>query len=380
MKYEPLKGIRVLDLGKLMPPAIVSHRLSAFGADVVKVEEPGGDVLRVAAMAYKGVGGGFITLAHGKRSIMLNPRDKADLAVLLRLIDKADVVIESSLPGAWKHFGVDFAQLREKRPALVVCSVTGFGQTGPMARLPAHGHSMDALAATLPLVWNGDIPRIGQVFTSLCDEFGGVNAALATVAAVYGAKTTGQGAWIDASCWDAGVEAHRSEIGLSARFQEEIGVGDQSNRYFRFFLASDGRAVMLSVMYKKFWEKFCRNLGREDLIPLHTQEGMDLPCGNDAPAAHQALVDLFAQATAKEWMERFVTWSVPGAAAMTISDVMNDPHFAAREMLNTETPDFPKVGVPIRWHHTDERAGDDLPPPPGIDQHRKEILKDWLGE
>ena len=161
MSYQPLAGVKVLDLGILIPAALTSGKLAALGAEVVKVEQPPhGDRLRaIPPFGDDGESPQHMGQSWGKRSIGLDVRRPGDREVILALARRADVIVENQLAGFWAGKGIDFAALRRERPALVVCSVTGFGQTGPWATLPAHGLNMDALADTLPVEWEDGQPR-----------------------------------------------------------------------------------------------------------------------------------------------------------------------------------------------------------------------------
>ena len=219
VSYQPLAGVKVLDLGILIPAALTSGKLAALGADVVKVEQPpNGDRLRVIPpIGDDGESPQHMSQSWGKRSIGLDVRDSGDRAVILALAGRADIIVENQLAGFWAGQGIDFAALRRERPALIVCSVTGFGQTGPWASLPSHGLNMDALADTLPVEWEDGQPHRGRTFTSWGNELGTAFAAMAILAALVAVRTTGEGAWIDLSCWDALVEAHRADIAITER-------------------------------------------------------------------------------------------------------------------------------------------------------------------
>ncbi|HUF97321.1 MAG TPA: CoA transferase, partial [Ilumatobacter sp.] len=209
--------MRVLDVGILIPPSLTSAKLVALGADVVKVEQRGGGdrIRRIPPYGPDGESPQHMAQNWGKRSIALDLRDENDRATFFELAAVADVILENQLAGSWQAMGIDFAVLRQQRPELVVCSITGFGQTGPMAALPSHGLNMDALADTLALVDEHGEPRLGWSFTSWGNELGGAYAALAITAALVNVRSGGEGAWIDLSCWDALVESHRTEIALS---------------------------------------------------------------------------------------------------------------------------------------------------------------------
>ena len=377
--YRPLQGVRVLDIGILLPAALTSVKLVALGADVVKVELPGvGDRLRYAPnLAPDGTSAQHMTQNRGKRSIALDLRQPDDQALFLELADRADVIVENQHPGFWAKQGIDFAAMRAKRPELIVCSVTGFGQTGPLASLPAHGLNMDAIADGVNLVWTDGVPKLGWSFCSWGTEIGADHAGMAICAALVEVARSGQGAWIDISCWDGLVEAHRSEMALTTLNGERFSGHDSTlGALYNTYLSRDGKPVLLGALEPKFWRNFCAGVGREDLIDQHG--GGELEFGDDNAFLEQELTALFATADAAEWDRRFVEWDCPGGTVLEIPEVMQLPHFAARGIVEGETGAWPNVASPIRWHHVDERAGSGMPAPPEIDADRASILLDWL--
>ena len=380
MSYQPLAGVKVLDLGILIPAALTSGKLAALGADVVKVEQPPhGDRLRaIPPFGDDGESPQHMGQSWGKRSIGLDVRDAGDREVILALARRADVIVENQLAGFWAGKGIDFAALRRERPALVVCSVTGFGQTGPWATLPAHGLNMDALADTMPVEWENGQPRRGATFTSWGNELGTAFAAMAVVAALFNARTTGEGAWIDLSCWDALVESHRTEIAMTKRLKQPFTLhGRPRQALYDTYLSSDGVPVLLGALEHKFWKRFCEQIGRPDLIGRHSGAALEFGDADDGLRAE--LETEFAKATAAQWLERFVAWDVPGGPVLEIPQVMETDHFATRRIAEGEDGAWPNVTTAICWHHTGERAGAGLTPPPAFDQNREEILRDWLG-
>jgi crotonobetainyl-CoA:carnitine CoA-transferase CaiB-like acyl-CoA transferase len=379
--YRPLDGVKVLDVGILIPPALTTAKLAALGADVVKVEEPpGGDRIRsIPPYHADGESPQHMAQNWGKRSIALDLRRKEDREVFFRLARVADVIVENQLAGSWQKLGIDFAELRRQRPELVVCSITGFGQTGPYASLPSHGLNMDALADTLNVDWNDDQPRLGWTFTSWGNELGSTYAALAVAAAVLGARTTGEGAWIDLSCWDALVEAHRTELAMATVTGQQFNMhGNDTGEMYNAYLTKDGKAFLMAALEQKFWENFCRGVGREDLIPFRDpSERIHFAWGDNR--LRKELEEIFATATADEWDRRFVEWDVPGSKILEIPDVMELEHFRARQIVEGEPGSWPNITSAIRWHHTGERAASGMSPPPRIGEHNDEVLAEWLG-
>lgn len=379
MSYQPLKGIRVLDLGRLIPPALTTQRLAALGADVVKVEAPGrGDYIDRVPPIVAGQSSVHMTHNAGKRSIHLDLNERADRQVFFDLVAVADVVVENARPGAWQAVGVDFAALRAKHPSLIVCSLTGFGQTGPWASLPSHGLTMDALADAVNVEWVDGEPRMGWVYTSWASELGAHHAAMAICAALVAVRRDEQGAWIDVSCWDAAVESHRTEVAADAA--TGIPFTNHDRRFgpiYEVYAAKDGKLVMLAALEPKFWQEFCRKVGRVDLLELGGSDEIDY--GGEKPELQAALAAVFATETATVWASRFLDWGVPGARVLDISEVVRTDHFHARGIVELRGPDtYPVVTTPIRWHDHGGRAGSGMRPPRSHGADTEEVIAEWL--
>lgn len=380
MTYQPLAGVRVLDLGILIPAALTSGKLAALGADVVKVEQPPhGDRIRlIPPYGDDGASPQHMAQSWGKRSIGLDVRDPADRETLLALARRADVIVENQLAGFWLRHGVDFAALRAERPALIVCSVTGFGQTGPWSQLPSHGLNMDALGDTLNVDWEDGQPHRGWTYTSWGNELGTAFAAMGVLAAMVSVRSGGEGAWIDASCWDALVESHRTEIAMTTRLKEPFTMHMPLRQaLYDTYLSSDGIPVLLGALEPKFWTRFCTEIGRTDLVGHH--DGTQIAFGDDDAELRAELEAEFAKATAAQWLERFLAWDVPGGPVLDVPHIMQTDHYLARGIASGAEGEWPNVATAVRWHHTGERAGAGLAPPPAYDENRDEVLRDWLG-
>src|SRR5437879_988078 len=365
--HLPLAGVRVLDVGILIPPSLTSAKLVALGADVVKIEQRGaGDrIRRIPPFGPDGESPQHMAQNWGKRSIELDLRDERDRATFFQLAALANVIVENQLAGSWQAMGIDFAVLREQRPELIVCSITGFGQTGPMAALPSHGLNMDALADTLALVDVNGEPRLGWSYTSWGNELGGAYAALAIAAALVSVRSGGGGAWIDLSCWDALVETHRTEIALTYASGKPHNMHDtELGPLYNTYLSSDQKPVLLGALEPKFWKRFCERVDRADLVDRHN--GDDIDFGWDDEVLRDELRPIFASATAAQWHRRFTAWDVPGGPVLQLPDVMELEHFTARGLVEGDPGEWPNVTSAIRWHHTGERAGTDLSPPPAV--------------
>lgn len=379
MSYQPLAGVRVLDLTRLLPGAIAARKLAYLGADVVKIEEPDrGDYLRTIPPMYDEEESFMHKLLNrGKRSVALDLKTESGRSTFNDLAGQADAILEVSRPGRFREIGIDFAQLREARPQLVVCSITGFGQTGPLASLASHGMNMDCLAGSAPFEADGEGGwSLGRsVFASLAVELGGVNAALATTAAILHARSTGEGTWIDASCWDAAVEANRLAIAHKLVTGTEVVAVADLGPLYAVYQCSDGGLVLLCAIEQKFWKRFCDGVSRPDLMERWRGDG-EVDFGLDA-ALGAELRSIFMGEDAEEWQRRFHDWDIPGSRLLTIDEVLEHPHLEAREIVARED-DFPSVLDPVRWSDG-TRPGTSARPASPLGADTTDVLEEWLG-
>lgn len=371
--FRPLEGVRVLDLSRLYPGALATLKLADLGAEVVKVEDPGrGDYLRTIPPVVDGRGILHLLCDRGKRSVALDVREPEDRERFEELLGAAHVLVEASRPGALAAMGVELGSLRESHPHLVLCSLTGFGQTGPLADVPSHGMNMDALAGTMFLEDHEGRPAIASKGFSLGVELGAVNAALGIAAAVHGARETGEGTWIDVSCWDAAVDATRMPMATHLAAPEQRREGKPP--LYDVYGASDGQLVLFCAIERKFWVRFCEDVGRPDLAERWSGVDVDFGGGD----LRKELEEVFAREPAAHWDDRFRALGIPGSAILTLSQVIEHPHFEERGMVERHTgePLF-RVANPIRYHDRGERAGEGAAPAPDLGADTDEVMERW---
>jgi crotonobetainyl-CoA:carnitine CoA-transferase CaiB-like acyl-CoA transferase len=380
MAYLPLSGIKVLDMARLIPGDLATRRLADLGADVVKVEQPGiGDYLRLMEPRIDGEGVMHWCFNRNKQSIDVDIKTEQGMALFHELADVADVIVEVSVPGRLEQAGLDFEALRKRRPELVICSITGFGQDGAWNQLPSHGMNMDALAACMLTTERHGRKAIDFSFgTSLASEFGAVNAALAITAAVLHAKTSGEGAWIDISCWDAAVETKR--IGLVQQAAHP-GQGSASSAedaaLYAIYKASDTRELVFCAIEQRFWQRFCEGIDRPDLIDRWQGEkgGVDFRPGDEELRGE--LDAIFATADSATWDRRFTEWSIPGCLVIAGDQLLDTQHFTDRALVERGDGPMPALLDPIKWIG-DGRPGERAAPPPSLGENRKDVLARWL--
>src|SRR5579872_3396284 len=223
----PLTGIRVLDLTRLLPGAWCTLLLADMGADVVKVEEPeAGDWMRSMPPLIHGQSALFDAVNRNKRSVTLNLKSDAGRELLLRMLERSDVLVEGNRPGVMDRLGLGWPVLRERNPRLVMCSITGYGQNGPFAARA--GHDLNYMATAGALGLNG--PRDGMpvpLSVQVADiGGGGLQPAVAILGALVGVQRGGEGRWIDVSMTDGAVGF--LTLAFAARAAgEPVGRGDQ---------------------------------------------------------------------------------------------------------------------------------------------------------
>jgi crotonobetainyl-CoA:carnitine CoA-transferase CaiB-like acyl-CoA transferase len=265
---EPcLGGVRVLDLSQYLPGPYATQILADLGAEVVKVEPPAGDPMRrLGPLDADGVSALYKTINAGKRVVRLDLKADDGRTAFARLVERADVVLESFRPGGLARLGLDPAALRARNPGLVHCALSGYGQDGPEAGRA--GHDIDYMALAGGLATSGTAARPVIAHPPTADFASAVQAALATVAALFRRARSGQGAFIDVSiagsvlAWQAVVLTGALRPGHEPRRGASLLGGGAA--CYQIYETADGRFVTLGALEEAFWANFCRAVGRAD--------------------------------------------------------------------------------------------------------------------
>jgi crotonobetainyl-CoA:carnitine CoA-transferase CaiB-like acyl-CoA transferase len=366
-----------------VPGDLATRKLAELGADVVKLEDAGtGDPVRLIPPFLGENSVHHWNLNRAKRSVAADLRTAEGKALFHALADKADAIVEVSVPGRFEKLGIDFAAMRRQRPQLVICSITGFGQTGPWSTLPSHGMNMDALAGNVILTQRNGYPAMDyRLSSSVSSELGAMNAALAVSASIFAAREGRGGCWIDISCWDAGFEMHRAGIAKQmSGLVEKDGPNLSDAVLYAPYLCSDGRYFIFCAIEQKFWDGFCDLVGRPDLKARWEglPGGVDYRIGDDALRSEMAAI--FAQAASSWWFDQFLENRIPGCVLLEEGDLPLTDHVRARRMLIDRDGSMPRIADPILFASHDVRAGEWAADAPGLDAHRSAVLRDWLGE
>ncbi|HSW09227.1 CaiB/BaiF CoA transferase family protein [Aquabacterium sp.] len=327
----PLSGVRVLDLTRLLPGPLAAQHLADLGADVIKVEDLGaGDYANPAVRAL---------VNHNKRAIRIDLKQAAGVDALLRLVRTADVLLEGFRPGVMARLGLGYELLCEANPRIVVCSLSGWGQTGPLRELPGHDLNYAALAGvTDQMAGLSNLP--------IADLLGGtMGAVMGTLAALFDAARTGRGRWVDIAMADS-VLAH-AVLPLAALHQHgrvpRPGEGTLTGALacYGLYTTADGRQIAVGALERKFWDAMCATLGRPELAPLHRS-------GNAATEARlrTELAALFATQPLAHWAELFADAPACVTPVLRLDETLAHPHFQARGMVVAGDP--PQLGCAVK--------------------------------
>lgn len=328
---QPLSGIRILDLSRLLPGAYASQMLADFGAEVIKVEEPeSGDYGRF--MPPYGAGGMslyFTAINRNKRSITLNLKKEEGRAIFLRLVREADVVLESFRPGVMERLGLGYERLREVQPGVIYCAISGYGQDGPY-RLRA-GHDLNYAGYAGLLHYNrGPNGEPAMPPTQLGDLAGGsFLAVVGILAAVVGRMQTGEGRKIDVSM----TEGVMSLLPLVASAYLNTGKAPRPGHStldgglpcYNIYETKDGRHVTLAALEPKFWHTFCTHIGHLEMLPFHTPVGP-----GEREEAMEVLKAVFKTKTRDEWVAELAEVDACVGPVYSIDEALNDQHARAR--------------------------------------------------
>lgn len=319
---QPLTGITVLDLSRLLPGGFCTLILADLGADVLKVEEPGrGDYLRAFEPLGKTQSALFTALNRGKRSLTLNLKSPAGRALLLDLAARADILVEGFRPGVLARLGLDYATLQAANPRLIICAISGYGQTGPLRSRAGHDLNYLGYAGALPLIAprGGGRPIVPGL--QIADLGGGaLPATIGILAALLERERSGRGQVLDISMTDGALHWLAAYAGQQWATGDVPagGRGPISGGYacYSVYATAAGRALTVAAVEPHFWVNLCRMLGCEQYIPLQY-------AGWDEQARIFADLDeLFATRTLDEWMSFFGDAEVCVGPALTLAEAL----------------------------------------------------------
>jgi formyl-CoA transferase len=377
-----LQSVRVLDLSRVLAGPYCAMLLGDLGAEVIKLERPGaGDDTRHWGPPF--VGGEsayYLCCNRNKKSITLDLKSPAGRDLALRLAAESDVVLENFVPGTLERLGLGYDQLRSANSGIVLCSITGFGQTGPYRDLPGYDIIVQGMAGIMSITGEPGGPPM-KVGVAISDITAGLFACNAILAALVARQQTGRGDWIDISLLDSSV-AWLANVGSNY-----LATGEVPARYgnahanivpYQAFQAAD-RYLIVAVGNDAQWQRFCQAISRPDLAAEERFRTNPLRVENRA-ALLPLLEAVFLERSAEEWLRRLNAADVPCGPVNTLDRVFSDPQVQSRHML-LEVP-HPTAGS-VKMTASPWKLASAAPsqhrPPPLLGQHTDEILRDLLG-
>lgn len=359
-----LEGLRVLDLSLFLPGPWLTQMMADHGAEVIKIEPPGGEPVRSVGYRQGDATTWFRNTHRGKQSLVLNLKDAADLALFLDLSDGADVVVEAFRPGVAERLGIGPDVLRARNPRLVYARIAAFGQTGPEVARPAHDLAIEAMAGVVSLNLAADGTPVNP-HMPVADMAGSMLALSAVLMALYRRHGTGRGDAIDISMQDATMSWLPNVVGpVFAENRAPVIAHERSfggYAFYSVYRTADDRHIALGGVEHKFPTALLTALGRPELIPA--------ACGPPGPGQapiKDFLAGVFRSRTLAEWEVELAGIDVCWAPVLNLHEAWHHPQTAAREMLLRDANGNLHIGNPVKF--AEEPARPDLHVP-ALDEH-----------
>lgn len=365
-----LDGVRVLDLTRLLPGPYATQLLADCGADVVKIEDTGaGDYARgMPPFAESGYGEVFDAVNRGKRSAAVDLKTEAGTAAFHALAAEADAVVESFRPGVVERLGIGPEAVHETNPGVVYCSLSGYGQTGPLADAVGHDLNYVGLAGLLDMTRDDDEERPRVPGYPVADMVGGLAVAVAVCGGLLSRELgDGTGEHLDVAMSDAVLSIGQAVAPAALRGEDpRPGETPLTGGYpwYDVYEAAEGY-VTLAALEPDFWHAFCETVERPEWRELH---GTDDPA--ERAALREGLTELFAERTRDEWVATFDGVDAAVGGVFTPAEAVEHPQFDSRSVVRHDEAAAPRVGLPMTGQDVDERGG----PPPAHGADTDEVL------
>jgi crotonobetainyl-CoA:carnitine CoA-transferase CaiB-like acyl-CoA transferase len=364
-----LEGLRVLDLTRLLPGPFCTMLLADLGADVIKIEEPnGGDPARHYPPLQGDTGALFVLVNRNKRSVSVDLKLAEGRELLLRLVERSDVLVESFRPGVMDRLGLGYATLAARNPRLIYATLSGFGQSGPYR--DRAGHDLNYLALAGVLGYN--VGRDGQPVppaVQIADLGGGTLGAVAILAAVVSRQHTGRGQAVDVSLFGSAVAWLPTLIAALFSQGQALAPGEPmlagGLAQYDVYATADGRSVALGALEPKFLVNFLEKVGRAELATAPRE------------LLSKELRAIFASRTLAEWTESLADVDTCFAPVNTLEETLRDPQVQALGLFTSvdhpRLGPLPQIAPPFSFSATPATV---RRPPPDLGEHNAEILRE----
>ena len=377
----PLKGIRVLDLTRILAGPYAAMILRDLGAEVIKIEQPVvGDEARGIGPFKNDFSLYFMSINRGKKSLTLNLKSQSGKEIFVDLVKQSDVLVENFRPGAMKRLGLDYETLKKHRPSLLYAACSGFGQTGPYAGRGAYDMIIQGMGGIISITGEPDRPPV-RVGTSISDLTAALFTAIGILSALRHRDQTGEGQLIDVGMLDCQVAILENALVRylsTGEVPQPLGRRHPTITPFEAFESADGY-VVIAMGNNVLWKKFCDHVNQPELVDDERF------CTNALRTEHHdelfpILAEIMRQRSTEQWVTALEEIGVPCGPVNTVDKVATDPQVLAREMIVevehevTGTVGIP--GIPIKLSETPGRVD---APAPNLGEHTEEILTGLLG-
>ena len=374
-----LAGLRVVEAGQMIAGPFCGHLFADHGAEVIKVEPPEGDIMRRWGGNYRGLGLYWPVLSREKKSVTLNLRETSAQEMLRSLLATADVLVENFRPGVMSRFGLGYDDLREIKPSLIYCAISGYGQHGPLKDAPAYDQIIQGLSGVMSITGDESTTPL-RVGYPIADTLGGITAAFAVASALVRKSATGQGAFIDVSMLDCTLVTMGwvvSNYLIAGHEPRPMGNSNFTAAPSGTFRTANGLLNIAANKQEQF-EALADTIGRRDLTTdarFAEREARKQNRGALTIEIEQAL----AVKSAAEWEVILNRAGIPAGRVVTVPEALDNPQVRQRELLQTFV-DVPGLDRPV----TLTRAGFKLAgadpfvasPPPQLGEHTEQILNE----
>jgi CoA:oxalate CoA-transferase len=360
-----------------------------LGAEVIKVEPPGGEIIRDNPPLVKegengphdrSRSGYFLTLNRNKYGITLNLKDPRAVEILKGLVKISDVVLENHAPGVMERLGIDYPALREVNPRIIMAGISGFGQWGPDSKRIAFDHLAQATSGVMSITGHPNSPPV-KVGTSLGDVNAAVHAAFAIMAALWYREKTGTGQYIDISMQEAMVSILEGAIvrwTVGGELLTPIGSHNPHDAPMGAYRCKDGY-IIIATVGDEHWQRFCRAIGRPEWLEDPRYQTKRQRCDRKYILAEE-IEKITADYTVEEVGEMMDRERVANSPILTIDQVVDDPHLKARGyFLEVEHPIIGRAKIPGMPFKLSETPGGVEHPSPLVGEHNERILGKYLG-
>lgn len=372
---QALQGIKVVDLTRILSGPFCTMILADMGADVIKIEPPQGDDTRQWGPPFiETESAYFLSVNRNKKSLVLNLKTTEGRAILLDLVKDADIVVENFRPGTLAKLGINYEVLRARNERVILASISGFGQSGPYTHKPGYDVIAQGMGGLMSVTGEPGHAPVKAGY-SLADIGSGMWATIGILLALQVRHSTRTGQWIDASLMDTMVSWQTYLAGnyfATGKNPQPMGGAHPNIAPYQVFKAQD-LYFNIAVGNDSLWRSFCK------VMNLDCVEDPRFVTNDKRVENREVLIpmlqEIFATQPAAHWVELLEGAGIPAGPVNQLSDIFNDPHVLAREMLVTmeheKVGTIKQVGIPVKLSDT---PGQVLTPPPVLGQHSYEIL------